>query len=210
MRPRATIPRSCAAPRCTARRRAPRLTRSSLWSAAVLAGCALTPAAAQQVSAKYDWAMPSQYREVQLRAQETQRALLLAMADSMPEQLYRDAAAGGQRDFARQVHHAANADLYIVSRYIKGEEMPAVQDTAVTFASRAGLKRFINAAYDYSTKALREQSDTDRNTLIWYFGQKLPKWLVWDELNQHTLWTAGQIVANFRKHGMAPPPFAYY
>jgi hypothetical protein len=54
------------------------------------------------------------------------------------------------------------------------------------------------------------QTDADRNSLIWYFGQKRPKWLAWDELNQHTLWTAGQIVANFRKHGMAPPPFSYY
>jgi hypothetical protein len=27
---------------------------------------------------------------------------------------------------------------------------------------------------------------------------------------QHNLWTAGQIVANFRKHGMTPPPFSYY
>jgi hypothetical protein len=151
------------------------LPGSSLAPAALLIGCALTPAAAQ-----------------------------------MPEQLYRDAAAEGQRDFARQLHHAANADLYIASRYIKGEEMPVVRDTAITFATRAGLKRFINATYDYSTKALREQTDADRNTLVWYFGQKLPKWLVWDELNQHTLWTAGQIVANFRKHGMAPPPFSYY
>jgi hypothetical protein len=24
--------------------------------------------------------------------------------------------------------------------------------------------------------------------------------LVWNELNQHTLWTAGQLVANFRNH----------
>jgi hypothetical protein len=168
------------------------------------------PISAQQIAAKYDWTMPPQYREIQLRAQETQRSLLLAMADSMPERLYRDAAGEGQRDFARQIHHAANADLYIVSRYIVGEEMPVIQDTAVTFADRAGLERFINAAYDYSARALKAETDADRATLVWYFGQKIPKWLVWDELNQHTLWTAGQIVANFRKHGMAPPAFSYY
>jgi hypothetical protein len=165
---------------------------------------------AQQVSARNDRGMPPEYREIQLRAQETQGSLLLAMADSMPERWYREAAGDGQRDFARQIHHAANADLYIVSRFIKGEELPETPDTAVTFNSRAGLKRFINAAYDYSTRALKDQTEADRAALVWYFGQKIPKWLVWDELNQHTLWTAGQIVANFRKHGMPPPPFLYY
>jgi hypothetical protein len=179
------------------------------WCGALLLG-APPMLGAQQVSGNYSWAMPAPYREIQLRAQETQRSLLLAMADSMPERLYRDAAAEGQRDFARQIHHAANADLYIVSRFIKGEEMPPMQDTAATFNSRAGLKRFVNAAYDYSTRVLREESDTDRAVLVWYFGQKIPKWLVWDELNQHTLWTAGQVVPNFRKHGMPPPPFLYY
>ncbi len=178
---------------------------SAAWCLALI-----SPAAAQQIAAKYDWTMPPQYREIQIRAQETQRALLLAMADSMPEAFYRDAAAEGQRDFARQIHHAANADVYLVSHYIRQEEMPAAPDTAVTFNSREGLKRFINAAYDYSIGVLKSENDTDRGTPIWYFGQKIPKWLVWDELNQHTLWTAGQIVANFRKHGMAPPAFLYY
>ncbi|HEX5387479.1 MAG TPA: hypothetical protein VFW66_12300 [Gemmatimonadales bacterium] len=176
------------------------------------AGVSITPAPtrAQQIAARYDWTMPPGYREVQLRAQETQRTLLLAMADSMPERWYRDAAAEGQRDFAQQVHHAAAADLYIVSHYVKSEETPFIQDTAATFNSRSGLERFINAAYDYSTRALKDQSDADRSKLIWYFGQKIPRWLVWDELNQHTLWTLGQVVANFRKHGMPPPAFSYY
>ena len=146
-----------------------------------------------------------------LRAQTTQRELLLVMADSMPERFYRDAAADGQRDFARRIHHAANVDLYIVPRYVKGEEtMPTMPDTSETLNSRAGLRRFINAAYDYSTRALRQQTDADRATSTWYFGQNIPKWLVWDELNQHTIWTAGQVVANFRKLGMAPPAFMYF
>ena len=34
--------------------------------------------------------------------------------------------------------------------------------------------------------------------------------MVWDELNQHTIWTAGQVVANFRAIGMPPPSFLYF
>lgn len=155
--------------------------------------------------------MPPEYRNIQLRAQETQRTLLLSMADSMPEQFYRMAAAEGQRDFAEQIHHAANADQYIVAHYILGwDSLPIRPDTAVIFNSREGLRGFINACYDFTTRVLREQSGPDREATIWYFGQKMPKWMVWDELNQHTIWTAGQIVANFRAHRMPPPSFLYF
>lgn len=170
------------------------------------------PAAAQQAPPiRQAFPMPPEYREIQLRAQETQRALLLSMVDSMPEVFYRSAAAEGQRDFAQQIHHAANADQYIVARYILGwDSLPVKPDTARIFNSREALRGFVAACYDFSLTVLREQSSADRQTLIWYFGQKMPKWMIWDELNQHTIWTAGQIVANFRSHGMAPPSFLYF
>jgi hypothetical protein len=38
----------------------------------------------------------------------------------------------------------------------------------------------------------------------------MPAWQVWDEIHTHTVWTAGQVVANFRKHGMAPPSFTFF
>jgi hypothetical protein len=155
--------------------------------------------------------MPPQYREIQVRAQEAQRALLLSMVDSMPEEFYRTRAADGQRDFAQQIHHAANADQYIVAHYILGwDSLPVRSDTGLIFNSRAQLREFVTACYAFSLRVLREQAADDRQQLIWYFGQKMPKWMVWDELNQHTIWTAGQIVANFRSHGMAPPPFLYF
>jgi hypothetical protein len=155
--------------------------------------------------------MPAEYRDIQIRAQETQRRLLLSMVDSMPERLYRTAAAVGQRDFAQQIHHAANANQYIVSRYILGwDTLPIRPDTAAIFSSRAGLRGFVTASYEFSLRALRQQTPEDRQLLIWYFGQKIPKWMVWDELNQHTIWTAGQIVGNFRAHGMPPPSFLYF
>jgi hypothetical protein len=155
--------------------------------------------------------MPAEYRDIQIRAQETKRNLLLSMVDSMPERLYRQAAAAGQRDFAQQIHHAANADLYIVSRYILGwDTLPFRADTSRIFNTRAGLREFVERAYAFSLAALRDQSAEDRQLTIWYFGQKMPKWMVWDELNQHTIWTAGQIVANFRAQGMPPPPFLYF
>ena len=170
------------------------------------------PVAAQQAPPiRQAFPMPEEYRGIQLRAQEVQRALLLSMVDSMPEVFYRTAAAEGQRDFAQQIHHAANADQYIIANYMLGwDSLPVTADTTRVFNSREALRGFVAACYEFSIRVLREQSAEDRQTLIWYFGQKMPKWMVWDELNQHTIWTAGQIVANFRSHGMAPPSFLYF
>ena len=172
----------------------------------------LPPLFAQQAPPiRQAFPMPAEYREIQLRAQETQRSLLLSMVDSMPVQFYRTAAAEGQRDFAQQIHHAANADQYIVAHYILGwDSLPVRTDTATIFNSREGLRGFVSAAYEFSIRALKAQTMDDRQSTIWYFGQKMPKWMVWDELNQHTIWTAGQIVGNFRAHGMAPPAFLYF
>jgi hypothetical protein len=170
-----------------------------------------TLAAQQAPPIRQAFPMPPEYREIQLRAQETQRTLLLSMVDSMPERFYRSAAAEGQRDFAQQIHHAANANQYIVAHYILGwDTLPIRPDTALIFNSRVALRGFITASYEFSIRTLQDESPEDRQATIWYFGQKMPKWMVWDELNQHTIWTAGQIVANFRSHGMPPPSFLYF
>ncbi len=179
--------------------------------ALLLAGSFQSLPGQQAAPIRQSFPMPPEYRDIQIRAQETQRNLLLSMVDSMPEAFYRTRAAEGQRDFAQQIHHAANANQYIVAHYLLGwDTLPVRTDTAIIFSSRAGLRDFVTATYGFSLRVLRDQSGEDRQQLIWYFGQKLPKWMVWDELNQHTLWTAGQMVANFRAHGMPPPAFLYF
>ena len=148
-------------------------------------------------------------REVQLRMLEHQRKLLLAMADSMPEKWYREKATPTQRDFAQQLHHAAGAVAFIASGTMGGAR-PSLPDTATAFGSRAGLTRFINAAFDHAGGLFKGQADAARREQVDLFGQKMPRWQVWDEIHTHTVWTAGQVVANFRLHGMAPPAFTFF
>ena len=153
--------------------------------------------------------MPESYRQVQLAALETQRRLALEMTDSMQERWYREKATPTQRDFAQQVAHAAGAVPMIASRFLSGPR-PALPDTAASYATRAGLRAYINAAYDYGANLLRTQSAADREATVQFFGNTIPKWQVWDELNQHTIWTLGQVVANFRAHGNPPPAFLFF
>jgi hypothetical protein len=152
---------------------------------------------------------PDTHRDYQLRMLEHQRKFLLAMADSMPEKLYRDRAAEGQRDFAQQVHHAAAGAVFVAGQAFKSER-PSLPDTAKALNSRAGLRGAVNAAFDHLARLLKGQTLEARAQMTEVFGQKMPRWQVWDEIHSHTLWTAGQAVANFRKHGMAPPAFSFF
>jgi hypothetical protein len=154
--------------------------------------------------------MPESYRGAQLRMLELQRSLLLAMADSMPESLYRDRVTPVQRDFAQQIHHAANAVVGITARYM-GVPMPSLPDTAVALSSRRGLRRYVDGAFDFAENVLKSQSQESRAEIVDFFGQlRIPRWQVWDEVHQHTIWTAGQVVANFRKHDMPPPGYGFF
>lgn len=148
-------------------------------------------------------------QEKQARMLDYQRTVLLAMVDSMPERLYRDRATPGQRDFAQQVHHAAGAVAFI-STSTMGGARPSLPDTATAFNSRAGLRSFVTAAFDHASGLLRNQTPAQRVETVSLFGQSMPRWQVWDEIYTHTVWTAGQVVANFRKHGMAPPAFSFF
>jgi hypothetical protein len=148
-------------------------------------------------------------RDLQLRMLEHQRKVLLQMVDSMPERLYRDKATPQQRDFAGQIHHAAGAVAGVARSTMSGPAL-TLPDTATAFNSRAGLRSFVTASYDYAAALLRSQTDASRAEMGNLFGNQMPRWQIWDELQLHTVWTAGQIVANFRKHGMAPPAFTFF
>ncbi len=180
---------------------ATRLT-TLLVGACLMGACAPPPADPD--------AMPASYREVQVRQLEAQRNLLVSMIDSMPADLFRDRATESQRDFAGQIWHAAGAVTGIAGGMVLEVEVPLSRDTTETLASPDALRAWVNQAYDWSIEQLRGQSDASRMEMMDFFGQEIPRWQAWDEIHQHTLWTAGQIVANFRKHGMAPPPFAFF
>ena len=148
-------------------------------------------------------------RALQTRMLEHSRKMLLAMADSMPERLYRDKATPAQRDFAQQIHHAAGAMNYIVTTTMNAPKVP-LPDTASALNSRAGLKAYINGAFDHAAGVLKSQTAQSRSETANLFGQNMPRAQIWDEIYTHTVWTAGQVVANFRKNGMAPPAFTFF
>jgi len=152
--------------------------------------------------------MPESYRAVQLRVLEAERTFTMHMIDSMPAQYFRDKATPAQRDFGQQLHHAASSYLFVIPRF-EGVPAPTIADTANGF-DKNGLKTYVNAVYDWAEGVARSQTAADREAMTTFFGNPVPKWQVWDEMHQHTIWTLGQTVANFRVHGMAPAAFMFF
>ena len=181
--------------------------RKLLLSLALAAAAA--PLAAQASMAADP--MPASYKAVQLSALKAQRRLLLAMADSMPESHYREHATPIQRTFGEQIMHAAGSAAMIAGGFARGtRSMAPLPDSTAAANTRAGLDKYINAAYDFAEATLAAQTPSERGATVNMFGNQMPGWKVWDEIHEHTFWTAGQVVANFRMNGMAPPGFGFF
>ncbi len=149
-------------------------------------------------------------RDVQKRQLEWQKNMLISMAEAMPEDLYSDKVTPEQRSFAEQLLHAAGFAPMVCGQFIAGTE-PSLPDAETAGASRVAMVGYVTAAYDFCLEALAGQSDADRQTVIEFFGMmSIPKAETLDHVHLHTVWTLGQVVANFRKHGMAPPEFAFF
>ncbi len=181
--------------------------RKLLLSLALAATTA--PLAAQSIATD---PMPASYRQVQVAQLKEQRRLLLAFADSMPERLYRDKVTPSQRSFAEQVQHTAGAAAMIAGGFTSATRTRwSFADTAAANGTRAGLRAYVNSALDFAEARLAAQTAAERGEMTNLFGAKeMQRWQVWDEIYSHSMWTAGQIVANFRKNGMAPPGFGFF
>jgi hypothetical protein len=152
------------------------------------------------------YAMPQEYRDVQLSALVAQRKLLLSFIDSMPEAYYTERATPKQRTFAEQIRHIGDVAVFIARMMTK----ISAEDSTRAASTRAGLRAVVAKQYDWVEAAFKAQAENDRNMKLDFFGKSIPVWQVWDELNQHTWWTAGQLVANFRAHDIAPPRFIFF
>ncbi|MEE8384747.1 MAG: DinB family protein [Dehalococcoidia bacterium] len=149
-------------------------------------------------------------RDVQRRQLEWQKNTMLQMVEAMPENLYSDKATPEQRSFAEQILHAAGFAPMVCGQFIAGT-VASLPDAEAAGASTASMAGYITAAYDFCLEALAGQSDADRQTIIEFFGMmSIPKAETLDHVYRHTTWTLGQVVANFRKHGMAPPEFGFF
>jgi hypothetical protein len=153
---------------------------------------------------------PAAPRSVQKRQLEWQKNTLISMAEAMPENLYSDKVTPEQRSFAEQLLHAAEFAPMACGRFVAGRA-PSLPDTEAAATSRAAMVEYVTAAYDFCLEAAASQPDDEREEVVDFFGMmRIPRAETLDQVYLHTVWTLGQVVANFRKHGMAPPEFVFF
>ncbi len=141
---------------------------------------------------------------------QMEQRMILSFIDSMPQQWFRDRATPPQRDFAMQLFHAAVTYPLALSRFLGAPSLPNAMDSTAATASKDALRGYVNTVYNWSVDFLRHQTDSARTAQVRLFGMPMPGWQVWDELHQHTMWTLGQVVANFRAHDLRPAPFIFF
>ena len=176
---------------------------------AVLAVLA-APAAAQQGPGGGRGAqLPAGYRRMQLSDLERERAMTLAMLDSMPERLLHFKPVPEVRDFMQQIAHAA-LPVGAYAATAMGARPPAVGDSVAYLNNKVALRDAVNRSYDYAISAVRGMSNPDYQGTVMFFGRATPRWKVFAAALEHSTWTRGELVAYFRLNGMVPPAFQLF
>jgi hypothetical protein len=140
------------------------------------------------------------YRAYQLDRLEADRALYLAMVDSMSDEAFME---GGMHGFAMRTRRIVRRVNFSHSR-LAGGHGPALP-TAAEAMMRDGLKEYINGVYDFGAELLMSQSEEERLATVDLFSTRLPMWRVWDALHEQALWNAGQLVHFFRDRNLVYP-----
>jgi hypothetical protein len=153
---------------------------------------------------------PADIRAAQQAQLRQQQRMILSMIDSMPQQWFRDRATPQQRDFAMQLFHTAAAIPFLTGRTMGTQAPPGAMDSTAATASKDALRGYVNTIYNWASAVLRDQPDSVRTQTVNLFGNMIPRWQVWDELHTHSMWTLGQVVANFRAHNLRPAPFIFF
>lgn len=185
---------------------------SRLAAGLALFALAATPLAAQQTAGgpgAPGSSPPAGFRQVQLADLERERAMTLAMVDSMPERLLHFRPVPVVRDFAQQIAHAAMPMAEFAAQ-ATGQRPPNTGDSTVYLNSKAALREAVGRAYEYCIRALRGLSDPDYAGTTAFFGRQVPRWKIFEAAREHSVWTRGEVVVYFRLNGMAPPAFELF
>jgi len=171
---------------------------------ALLLSALAGPLAAQETTSRV--VPPPGYRAYQLSDLERERAMTLAMLDSMPERLLHYRPVPEVRDFMQQLAHAS-LTVAAYAAQAAARRPPHVGDSLAYLNGKAAMREAINRAFDYTRAVIQGLSDRDYAGTVMFFGVRTPRWKVIAAALEHSVWTRGELVDYFRLNGMAPPAF---
>lgn len=133
-----------------------------------------------------------------------QKAMLVKIAEAMPENKFSFKATPPQRDFGGHVMHIALINMMVLKTLGSNAAAPAINEKA---ASKADTIKAMSDSFDYGTAILNEQTDQTMAGTV-----QGPPWMgpstrarIYAFLIGHTQDTYGQMVVYLRLNGLVPP-----
>ena len=134
-----------------------------------------------------------------------QKAMLVKIADAMPENKFSFKATPPQRDFGGHVMHIAQINMMVLKTLGSNVAAPAINEKA---ASKADTIKAMSDSFDYGTAILNEQTDQSMLAPV----PMAPRFLgpssharIYTFLIGHTWDIYGQLVVYLRLNGHVPP-----
>src|SRR6188768_4292175 len=135
-----------------------------------------------------------------------QKALLVGMANAMPEDKYGFKPTPAQRSFGEHVLHIAQINVMLTKALGGKTPEPAINMKATT---KAEMIKAMSDAFDYGAKVIAEFNNTTiQETIQAPFMGPSTRARIMFFLNGHTQDTYGQMVVYARLNGVTPPASA--
>lgn len=140
---------------------------------------------------------------------ERSKSNVLAYIDAMPESAMGFMPTPGVRTFASQFDHLISTHAQVAATALRGlKEPPVKRDTTMIFTSKAALRAYAAASFDYAISALRDANDATLMKSVAMFGQPAaPAWKWMEMSREHGTWTLGQTVPYLRLNKVTPPEY---
>ena len=135
-----------------------------------------------------------------------QKALLVSLANAMPEDKYGFKPTPAQRSFGEHVMHIAEVNMMLTKAIGGKTPEPAVNLKATT---KADMIKAMSDSFDYGAKVIAEFNNTTiQETIQAPFMGPSTRARIMFFLNGHTQDTYGQMAVYLRLNGLTPPASA--
>ena len=133
-----------------------------------------------------------------------QKAMMLKIADAMPEEKFSYKSTPAQRDYGQQILHIAGANIMYLRFFGGKAAAPAINRGAT---SKAEILKALADSYDYGTALITEQTDQSMMQTIQtnqYLGPSSKARVIYFLIG-HTWDIYGQMAVYVRLNGITPP-----
>lgn len=135
---------------------------------------------------------------------ESQRSLLMAIADAMPEDTFDYKSTPAQRSYAEQIMHVASVNVQILG--LVGGTAVSPSFTSESATTKAEILQALAESYDYGLDLLNEQNATSINETVEaaFLGPSTRARVFWFLLG-HSMDVYGQMAVYLRLNDIVPP-----